>query len=111
MSRSTQRDRLLAFFEANLGKPIPLPEILSLGIAQYGARILELRRENYDIRSETVDVVDGRKHTTFTYYGRKPDPVHGGDHESSAPLMPGDYGSETRRIEKQAAPLFLGVAS
>ena len=71
MSRTTQRDRLRLLFEANLSVPIPLPKILELGIAQYGARILELRREGYDIRNDTVDVVDGQKHTAFTYHGRR----------------------------------------
>lgn len=89
MSHTTQRDRLRILFEANLGKPIPLPEILSLSVAQYGARIFELRREGYDIRSKTVYVVNDRKYTTFTYFGRKANPIHGGDHESFTPPADG----------------------
>jgi len=109
MSHTTQRDRLRALFEANLGNPIPLPEILSLGIAQYGARILELRREGNDIRSTVEDVVDGRKHTTFTYYGRKPEPIHSDGCEPSAPSVLSDYARHTCELEAKSAPLFAEV--
>jgi hypothetical protein len=44
-ARGTQRERLLHLLEENCGEWVPLPRILALGIAQYGARILELRRE------------------------------------------------------------------
>lgn len=109
MSRETQRDRLRMFFEANIGKPIPLSEILSLRISQYGSRVFELRREGYDIRNETVSVVDGQKHTTFTYFGRKPEPTHNDDHEPSAPTALGDYARHTREVEAKATPLFAEV--
>jgi hypothetical protein len=89
MSRTSQRDKLRLLFEANIGKPIPLPEILSLRISQYGTRILELRRQGYDIRNETVDVVDGQKHTTFTYYGRK-----------TAPIVTRDTAETVERVER-----------
>ncbi|MCI0404133.1 MAG: hypothetical protein L0212_11535 [Acidobacteria bacterium] len=41
----TQRERLLRLLEDNCGAWVPLPRILALGIAQYSARIFELRRE------------------------------------------------------------------
>lgn len=41
----TQRERLLRLLEENCGEWVPLPRILELRIAQYSARILELRRE------------------------------------------------------------------
>jgi hypothetical protein len=92
VSHATQRDRLLALFEANFGKPVPLPEILALGIAQYNARIFELRREGFDVRSETVDVVGGQKHTVFVYHGRKAGPIHCEAAPSPSP-QPRDSGS------------------
>lgn len=49
--RGTQRARLLRFLEQNAGQWVPLPRVLELGIAQYGARILELRRMGYQIEN------------------------------------------------------------
>ena len=43
--RPSQRDLLLRLLEESCGEWVPLPRILALGIARYGARILELRRE------------------------------------------------------------------
>jgi hypothetical protein len=64
MSYGTQRDRLLAFLEARRGQWIPLPEILGLGIAQYNARIFELRGKGHDIRMR--DEWKGRmRHTWY----------------------------------------------
>ncbi|MFI5058638.1 MAG: hypothetical protein ACHQLQ_10665 [Candidatus Acidiferrales bacterium] len=42
---STQREKLRALFDHRAGEWIPLPDIQALGIAQHGARIVELRRE------------------------------------------------------------------
>ena len=41
----TQREKLRALFDNREGQWIPLPDIQALGIAQHGARIVELRRE------------------------------------------------------------------
>lgn len=41
--RQTQRQRLRELFEQREGQWIPLPEILSMSIAQFGARLKELR--------------------------------------------------------------------
>ncbi len=41
----TQRERLLRLLEEHSGCWVDLPRILDLRIAQYGARIRELRRE------------------------------------------------------------------
>lgn len=51
-TRPRQRDRLLALLEARENLWVPLPDILSLGIAQYGARILDLRRLGHRIESK-----------------------------------------------------------
>jgi hypothetical protein len=48
----TQRDRLLALLKSRAPNRVPLPDILALGIAQYNARILELRRLGHRIESE-----------------------------------------------------------
>ncbi len=54
----TQRGRLLRLLEEHAGHWVELPRILELRIAQYSARILELRRElepkGYRIESRVV---------------------------------------------------------
>jgi hypothetical protein len=47
-----QRDRLLALLKRHAPHWVPLPEILDLGIAQYSARIFELRRLGHGIESK-----------------------------------------------------------
>jgi hypothetical protein len=65
--KTTQRDKLFQLFESRPGQWIPLPEILQLGIAQYNARIYELRKEGKEIQNKTIEIVDGQKHTAFMY--------------------------------------------
>jgi hypothetical protein len=48
----TQRDRLLALLLKHAPDWVPLPAILLLGIAQYNARIFELRRVGWHIESK-----------------------------------------------------------
>lgn len=57
--RLSQAERILKLLQERRGDWIPLPEILALGIAQYGARIHELRRDCYKIENRT-DHSDGR---------------------------------------------------
>lgn len=61
-----QRERLKRFFEDNPNKWISLPEILRLGIAQYNARIHELRHEGMKIENKWK-IVDGVKHSWFMF--------------------------------------------
>ena len=42
------------------GKPLELPEIMAAGIAQFGARILELRHRGFHIENELERAADGR---------------------------------------------------
>jgi len=54
--RKTQKQRLLELLEEKKGLGVYVYEIMmprpnGLGIAQYGARILELRREGYNIKN------------------------------------------------------------
>jgi len=63
----SQKERLRKLFIANPGRWIPLPQILSLGLAQYGARIYELRREGMCIHNETRLGEDGIRRSYFRY--------------------------------------------
>jgi hypothetical protein len=58
--RKPQRDRLLGLFISARGREISLSEILTLNIAQFGARILELRRLGFRIVNRT-EISDGKK--------------------------------------------------
>lgn len=62
--RNTQRDRILRLLEENSGQWVPLPRVLELGIAQYGARILELRRMSHQIENR-VKHCNGVVHSWF----------------------------------------------
>ena len=66
----TQKERLKAVFELNKNKWIPLPEILRLGIAQYNARIHELRRDGMHIANK-IESANGQKHTWFMYISQR----------------------------------------
>jgi hypothetical protein len=59
-----QSERLLVLLRSAHGAWVPLPEILALGIAQYGARILELRRSGLHIENR-IESVGGVRHSWF----------------------------------------------
>jgi Helix-turn-helix domain len=67
--RLTACDRLLALFEENRGQEISLVRILALGIAQYNARILELRAAGHVITNRT-EWKGSAKHSWFRYEGK-----------------------------------------
>lgn len=62
----TQRQRLKNLFESRPNEWIPLPDILRMNIAQYGARIKELRDEGMNIEN-TSRFVEGARHSWFRY--------------------------------------------
>ena len=62
----TQRDRIRKLFTDNPYRWIALPEILYMGIAQYNARIHELRHDGMNIKNKWK-IVDGVKHSSFMY--------------------------------------------
>jgi hypothetical protein len=62
----TQKDRIKELFESRVNEWIPLYEILKLHIAQYGARIKELRADGMKIENKWV-IVHGEKHSWFRY--------------------------------------------
>ena len=64
LNATTQRTRILRLLIDARGAWVPLPDILTLGIAQYGARILELRRLGFIIENKT-DRMDGARHSWF----------------------------------------------
>jgi helix-turn-helix protein len=59
-----QSDTILALLRSARGAWVPLPEILDLGIAQYNARIFELRERGLNIENRT-QTVDGVRHSWF----------------------------------------------
>jgi hypothetical protein len=63
-ARGTQEERILAVVRAACGEWVPLPRILALQIAQYGARIYTLRRRGFNIESR-VETVKGERHSWF----------------------------------------------
>jgi hypothetical protein len=63
-SAKTQRDRILRLLVDARGAWVPLPEILALGIAQYNARIFELRKRSLNIENRT-ETIDGLRHSWF----------------------------------------------
>ena len=77
-SRQTQRGRILALFIDAKGAEVSLPEILALGIAQFGARLLELRGLGFHIVNRQ-EVVDGERRSWYRLLaGPTPPPVAGG---------------------------------
>jgi Helix-turn-helix domain len=60
----TQAAAILRLLIDARGSWVPLPEILRLGIAQYSARIFELRRQGFEIQNKTERVGDSR-HSWF----------------------------------------------
>jgi len=64
--RVTQADVLLAMLRQRRqqGKALELPEILAAGIAQFTARIYELRRRGFVIENE-LEHVNGQVHSRY----------------------------------------------
>jgi len=62
----TQRDKIKLLFEQSPDRWIPLPEILNLHVAQYNARIKELRDSGMEIINKW-QIVDGVKHSWFMW--------------------------------------------
>jgi hypothetical protein len=61
-----QARRLHVFLATRANQWIALPEILGLGIAQYNARIHELRQQGYTILNKT-ERKEGQRHSWFMY--------------------------------------------
>jgi hypothetical protein len=72
-----QRDKLLRMLREAEGKWVPLYDILNLGIAQYGARVFELRKLGFLIENK-VKQVDGVR---YSWFRLKPQDVVVGQNE------------------------------
>jgi len=64
VQRKSQAAAVLRLLLAARGSWVPLPEILKLGVAQYNARVLELRRMGFLIENKT-EWVNGARHSWF----------------------------------------------
>ncbi|HEV2522582.1 MAG TPA: hypothetical protein VGT24_09390 [Candidatus Acidoferrales bacterium] len=96
-----QAEKLLALLRSAHGAWVALPDILALGIAQYNARIFELRKR-FTIENRT-EIVDGVRHSWFRLVQAKSDAPEPGAGES-------DYMRRIREDQARAMPLFnLGV--
>ena len=62
--RTRQRDRILELLTSRSPDWIALPELLALRIAQYNARVLELRRAGFSIENR-MEWIDGRRRSWF----------------------------------------------
>lgn len=62
--KKTQHDQILEAFAVHNGVLSP-GDIMRLGIAQYNARIKELREKGYNIKNEYLGTTDGVKRTHF----------------------------------------------
>ena len=63
--RLTREAKLLALLKANKGNPVSLPEIMHAGGAQFGARILGLRRRGFRIENRMEHAADGQVHSWY----------------------------------------------
>jgi hypothetical protein len=63
-SKPTQCDRIFEVLRDANGEWVPLPKILALGIAQYNARIFQLRAAGHNIENRTEEV-DGETHSWY----------------------------------------------
>jgi hypothetical protein len=61
-----QIEKLSALFKERPNQWIPLPDILRLGLAQYNARIYDMRAAGWDIRNR-IESVGGSRHSWFMY--------------------------------------------
>jgi len=64
--RQKQRDKLRQFFMFHRDNWVPLPDILKLGIAQYNARIFDLKSEGMEIINK-IEIVNGNRHSWYKY--------------------------------------------
>jgi hypothetical protein len=104
LGTKTQCFRLLRLLIDAHGAWVPLLEILDLGIAQYGARILELRRQGFVIENR-CERVDGKRHSWFRLVQHSPSKSSPVDNSGES-----DFMRRRRAEDDQAMPLFSGVS-
>ena len=112
-SLTTQRGRILNLLISARGAWVPLPEITACA-AQYGARVLELRRLGFRIENRTKKV-DGTRHSWFRL-------ISGPVPADAPPAAPCSHSAEshigaaapthsTQREREETLPLFPGAHS
>ena len=104
-SVKNQRGRILRILIDAHGAWVSLPEILALGIAQYGARILELRRQGFIIENRT-EHVDGERHSWFRLVKSLPSV----DRATAQKVEETDFMRRRREEHAASAPLFAEAA-
>lgn len=105
MNRKTQRDRILRVLGDARGEWMPLPDILALGIAQYNARIFELRRLGIAIENRTeTDTETGARHSWFRLSS-----LPGEVQEPGAQRQQSPFEQAHRKDLEREAPLFSGA--
>lgn len=62
-----QRQKIKELLKRRPNKWIPLYEILQLGVAQYNARLFELRHNDNMIIENKTKVINGVKHSWYKY--------------------------------------------
>lgn len=102
MSGKTQSAAILRLLVEARGSWVSLPEVMALGIAQYNARIFELRRLGFTIENRTeTDPGTGARHSWFRLVNERPvgmpiptqpepsrfETAHRADIEREAPLF------------------------
>jgi hypothetical protein len=91
----SQRARILRELIAANGAEVSLLDILALHIAQYNARIHELRRAGFDIQNRVEDI-NGVRHSWFRLVSTP----------TSEPTRPKSYAEVSKDLRDQAMPLF-----
>ena len=97
----TQRDRILGLLIEARGEWVPLPEVLALGIAQYNARIFELRRLGFNVENRSeADPETGIRRSWFRLANS---PIQQ-DGQNDKPLS--EFMERRQREEAAILPLF-----
>jgi hypothetical protein len=82
----TQRAAILRLLIDARGAWVPLPQILALGIAQYNARLWELRRLGFVIENKS-ESVDGVRHSWYRLVSSPGPPASTPKPEPSKPAL------------------------
>ncbi len=83
----TQSAAILRLLIEARGAWVPLPEILALGIAQYNARLWELRRLGFVIENKS-EAVDGVRHSWYRLVASPTPPAPAPKPEPAKPSVP-----------------------
>ncbi len=104
-TQSTQRAQILKLLLEARGAEVSLPQILELRISQFGARILELRREGHRIINRTANV-NGQKHSWYRIESGPPAPMTTAPNQAPVVRHPPPNASVMAPTGPGALPLF-----